>query len=230
LGLGLTGDAIAIELDAENRSAPAPVATPRSAPPRMVALKPVFGGNIVAPILSKTYPQMATVRAGVLEMAEPNGSRKAELEQVRLELKPPLSRLVKAHTLLDPSVQPLEGAALVVGIGMGVGAEGVERVKELARALSAGICATRQVTDAGWVPRQLQVGLTGKAIDPRLYIAVGVRGAPNHIVGIKRAQTVVAINNDSEAPIFERATIGVVADWAKIVPRLTWLLRARMIE
>ena len=100
----------------------------------------------------------------------------------------------------------------------------------MARALRAGLCATRRVTDAGWVPRQLQVGLTGKAIDPRLYIAVGVRGAANHVVGIKRAQTVVAINNDPEAPIFERATLGVVTDWAKIVPRLTWLLRARVIE
>ncbi|HEV7987859.1 MAG TPA: FAD-binding protein, partial [Candidatus Binataceae bacterium] len=86
--------------------------------------------------------------------------------------------------------------------------------------LGAGMCATRRVTDQGWMPRQLQVGLTGKAIDPRLYFAVGVRGAPNHTVGIKRAEFVVAINNDAEAPIFERATLGLVADCLVILPAL----------
>ena len=94
--------------------------------------------------------------------------------------------------------------------------------------LKAGLCATRRVTDAGWVPRQLQVGSTGKAIEPRLYIAVGIRGAPNHTVGIKRARTIVAINNDPEAPIFERATIGIVTDWAAIVPALSDALRRRL--
>ncbi len=80
----------------------------------------------------------------------------------------------------------------------------------------------------GWLPRQLQVGLTGKAIEPRLYLAIGIRGAPNHTVGIKRAQTVVAINNDSEAPIFERADIGVVSEWQRILPALEDALRMRL--
>jgi electron transfer flavoprotein alpha subunit len=90
------------------------------------------------------------------------------------------------------------------------------------------MCATRRVTDAGWMPRQLQVGLTGKAIDPRLYFAVGVRGALNHTIGIKRAQTVVAINNDPEAVIFERADIGLVGGWETIVPALHNALRNRL--
>jgi electron transfer flavoprotein alpha subunit len=206
LGLGLTGDAIGIEFDGEGR---------------MVALKPAFGGNIVAPILSKTFPQMATVRAGVLELAEPNRRREAAVETVRPQLAPALSRMIAAHSLLDNSVAPLEGAHVVVGVGMGVGGpEGVAAVKDFARALGAGMCATRRVTDQGWIPRQLQVGLTGKAIDPHLYFAIGVRGAPNHTVGIKRAEVVVAINNDAEAPIFERATLGLVADWSAILPAL----------
>jgi electron transfer flavoprotein alpha subunit len=214
LGLGLTGDAIGIELDAERR---------------MVALKPAFGGNIVAPILSKTFPQMATVRSGVLELAEPNASREAGVEIVRPELERPKSRLVAAHSLLDPSLLPLEGAEVVVGIGTGVGGpDGVARVCAFARTIGAAICATRRVTDAGWVPRQLQVGLTGKAIDPRLYIAIGVRGAPNHVVGIKRARAVVAINNDPEAAIFERADLGIAADWAVVVPALEDALRQRL--
>jgi electron transfer flavoprotein alpha subunit len=90
------------------------------------------------------------------------------------------------------------------------------------------LCATRRVTDAGWVPRQLQVGLTGKAIDPRLYFAVGVRGVPNHTVGIKRAETVVAINNDPEAVIFERANFGLVADWAALLPALKDVFEKRL--
>ena len=206
LGLGLTGDAIAIELDPERR---------------MVALKQAFGGNIVAPIYSKTFPQMATVRPGVLELAAPSQAKDAEIRIARPELSPPKSRLIKAHSILDPTIAPLEGAEVVVGIGTGVGGpDGVAKAAAFARVLGAAICATRRVTDNGWVPRQLQVGLTGKSIDPRLYIAVGVRGAANHTCGLKRARTIVAINNDADAPIFERANIGLVADWDSVLPAL----------
>jgi electron transfer flavoprotein alpha subunit len=214
LGLGLTGDAIDIELDAENR---------------MVALKPAFGGNIVAPIYSKTFPQIATVRPGVLELGTPSESKRAELQMARVEVSAPKSRLIKSHAALDPAAVPLEGAEVVVGIGTGVGGpDGVTKVASFARTLGASMCATRRVTDQGWVPRQLQVGLTGKSIDPRLYIAVGVRGAPNHTCGLKRAQTVVAINNDPEALIFERANVGLVADWQAILPALEDAFRRRL--
>jgi electron transfer flavoprotein alpha subunit len=214
LGLGLTGDAIDIELDAENR---------------MVALKPAFGGNIVAPIYSKTFPQMATVRPGVLELAAPSESKQAEIQIAQMEVSAPKSRLVKAHSTLDPTIVQLEGAEVVVGIGTGVGGpDGVAKVAAFARVLGAAMCATRRVTDQGWVPRQLQVGLTGKSIDPRLYIAVGVRGAPNHTCGLKRAQTVVAINNDADALIFERANIGLVADWQSVLPALQDAFQRRL--
>ena len=206
LSLGLTGDAIDIELDSERR---------------MVALKPAFGGNIVASIYSKTFPQMATVRPGVLELAAPSQARDAEIRIARPELSAPKSRLIKAHSILDATIAPLEGAEVVVGIGMGVGGpDGVAKAAAFARVLGAAICATRRVTDNGWVPRQLQVGLTGKSIDPRLYIAIGVRGASNHTCGLKRADTIVAINNDADAPIFERANIGLVADWETVLPAL----------
>ncbi len=213
LGLGLTGDAIGLEIDEQNR---------------LVALKPAFGGNIVAPILSKTLPQMATVRSGVLELADPNESRNAEVEVVQAHTSQPLSRLIKEHSLMDTTIEPLEGAEVIVGLGTGVGADGVAVLKDFARVLRAGMCATRRVTDAGWMPRQLQVGLTGKAIDPRLYFSVGIRGAINHTIGIKRAQTVVAINNDPEAQIFERADIGLVAEWNKIIPALRDALQKRL--
>ncbi|HEX4211232.1 MAG TPA: FAD-binding protein [Candidatus Binataceae bacterium] len=214
LGLGLTGDAIGLELDGEHR---------------MVALKPAFGGNIVAPILSKTFPQMATVRQGVIELAEPNPIRVAPLETLNLDLPSALSRLLSSTSSLDPSLTPLDGAEVVVGIGMGVGGpEGVRVVTDFAHTIGAALCATRRVTDKGWVPHQLQVGLTGKAIEPRLYFSIGIRGVPNHTVGIKRAETVVAINNDPDAVIFERANLGLVGEWEPLTRSLDAALRRRL--
>jgi electron transfer flavoprotein alpha subunit len=214
LGLGLTGDAIGLELDGEHR---------------MVALKPAFGGNIVAPILSKTFPQMATVRQGVIELAEPNPARVATTETLALDLPPALSRLLSSTSNLDPSLTPLDGAEVVVGIGMGVGGpDGVRVVTDFAHTIGAALCATRRVTDKGWVPHQLQVGLTGKAIEPRLYFSIGIRGVPNHTVGIKRAETVVAINNDPDAVIFERANLGLVGEWEPLTRALDAALRRRL--
>lgn len=214
LGLGLTGDAIGIELDGERR---------------MVALKPAFGGNIIAPILSSTFPQMATVRSGMLELAQPSIARSAETELVRPKLAAPRSRLIKEYSNLDPTLQPLEGAEVVVGVGIGVNTpEGIELCKELARVIKAGMCATRRVTDQGLMPRQLQVGLTGKAIDARLYFAIAIRGQPNHTVGIKRARTIVAINKEQDSVIFERASFGLVGDFNLLVPALTDAFRLRL--
>jgi electron transfer flavoprotein alpha subunit len=212
LKLGLTGDAVGFELNDEGH---------------MVALKPAFGGNIIAPILSKTYPQMATVRQGVLELAEPNPARVVELETVRVELGQPLTRLVREHSSVDHTIAPLDGAEVIVGVGMGVGGpEGIEKTKQFARVLGAGMCASRRVTDKGWLPRQLQVGLTGKAIAPRLYFSIGLRGAPNHTVGLKRAETIVAINNDPDAACFECSHIGLVGDWAPLTDALIEAFRA----
>ena len=213
LKLGLTGDAVGFELNDEGH---------------LVALKPAFGGNIIAPILSKTYPQMATVRQGVLELAEPNPTRVIELETVRVKIGRPLTRLVREHSSVDHTIAPLDGAEVIVGVGMGVGGpEGIETTRQFARVLGAGMCASRRVTDKGWLPRQLQVGLTGKAIAPRLYFSIGLRGAPNHTVGLKRAETIVAINNDPDAVIFERANLGLVGDWAPLTDALIEAFRAR---
>ncbi|HLH76067.1 MAG TPA: FAD-binding protein [Candidatus Binataceae bacterium] len=215
LGLGLTGDAIRLALDGEGR---------------MVAYKPAFGGHVIAPIISRTFPQMATVRSGVLPLADPRPGRgPIELETLRPSLPAPRTTLLARKPLLDPMIKPLEGAEIVVGIGVGVGGPpGVARVKEFARAINAALCATRRVTDLGWAPRQIQVGLTGKAIEPLLYLAVGVRGVPNHTIGLKRIHATVAINKDRNAPIFERAEIGLVSDWAAILPALEAALSARL--
>jgi electron transfer flavoprotein alpha subunit len=171
---------------------------------------------------------MATVRSGVLELAQPVPSRHAEVELVHPKPSAASSRVLDSRSILDPTIVPLESAEIVVGIGMGIGGpENIEQARELAIVLGAGLCATRRVTDLGWMPRQLQVGLTGKTIEPRLYIAIGVSGAPNHLIGIKRAGTVLAINNDQDASIFERADIGLIGDWASLTHALAEVFRKR---
>ncbi|HWP64688.1 MAG TPA: FAD-binding protein, partial [Candidatus Limnocylindria bacterium] len=119
----------------------------------------------------------------------------------------------------------LDGAALVLGIGKGVGAAGVAGVLALAEQLGAAVAATRDVTDAGWLPRQHQVGVTGRAIAPRLYVALGVRGAMEHVIGIRRAGTVVAINTSAKAPILKHADLALVADVHALLPHLEAALR-----
>jgi electron transfer flavoprotein alpha subunit len=211
--LGLTGDCIGFELNEDEL---------------LVQLKPAFGGNIVAPILSKTLPQMATVRPGVLQPLQANPARKARLERLTIEHLPP-SRVEWLGG--EPSVGAagieLETAETVVGVGFGLGGpDNLPLVNELAGVLGASVAATRKIVDLGWLPRQQQVGLTGKVISPRLYFAVGIRGFFNHTIGIQKAYTVVAINRDPEAAIFQVANYGVAADAVEFLPLLTRELRA----
>jgi electron transfer flavoprotein alpha subunit len=211
LQLGLTGDAIGLEIDEQER---------------LVQLKPAFGGNIVAPILSKTFPQMATVRPGMLEAMQPDWSRQPLIQCLEL----PDVGLIRTQTVhatqeVDATATSLEDADTVVGVGTGMGRrENLNLVRELADVLGAAIGATRRVTDANWLPRQHQIGLTGKAVAPKLYVALGIRGHMNHTIGIQRAQTIVAINNDPEAPIFQVANYGIVGDCLHIIPVLTQAL------
>jgi electron transfer flavoprotein alpha subunit len=211
LQLGLTGDAIGLEIDEQDR---------------LVQLKPAFGGNIVAPILSKTFPQMATVRPGMLHTMHPDWSRQPSIQRLELaDVGPIRTQTVQATQEVDASATSLEDADIVVGVGTGLGRrENLKLARELAEVLGAAIAATRRVTDANWLPRQHQVGLTGKAIAPKLYLALGVRGVMNHTIGIQRAQTIVAINTDPEAPIFQVANYGIVGDCLHIIPALTQAL------
>jgi electron transfer flavoprotein alpha subunit len=211
LQLGLTGDAIGLEIDEQER---------------LVQLKPAFGGNIVAPILSKTFPQMATVRPGMLEAMQPDWSRQPLIQCLELpDVGLIRTQMVHATQEVDATATSLEDADTVVGVGTGMGRrENLNLVRELADVLGAAIGATRRVTDANWLPRQHQIGLTGKAVAPKLYVALGIRGHMNHTIGIQRAQTIVAINNDPEAPIFQVANYGIVGDCLHIIPVLTQAL------
>lgn len=215
VGLGLTGDCVGLEVDGEGR---------------MVQLKPAFGGNIVAPILSRTMPQMATVRPGIMTPVEPDWSVRPAVERVEIGVLGP-SPVELIESVIDPSNEgaELERARRVVGVGMGLGGpEGLAVARKLAGTIGAALGATRELCDAGWLPRQHQIGLSGKAVAPDLYIAVALRGPFNHTVGVQKAGTVVAINNSARAPIFKAADFGIVGDYREVLPVLTKALADRL--
>lgn len=201
LGLGLTGDCIGLEIDDQGR---------------LVQLKPAFGGNIVAPILTRTSPAMATIRAGMLQKASPDPTRTAEV--VRLSGFDLRSRVKFTGEIADAADGVrLDDADVIVGVGTGIGdPENLVLVRDLARVLNASMGATRRAVDAGWLPRQVQIGLTGRSISPGLYVTLGVRGAFNHTVGIQRAGIILAINNNQDAEIFEQCDYGLIGDWKQI--------------
>jgi electron transfer flavoprotein alpha subunit len=184
-------------------------------------MKPAFGGIIVAPILSRTRPEIATVRPGMLPAAAPDATRRADIEELPTASAASRTRVVRTRPLGDETAYDLDAAALVIGVGKGIGSpEALAPIRDLAHRLHAAIATTREVTDAGWLPRQLQVGLTGRAISPRLYVALAIRGSMEHTVGLRRAGIIVAINKSPKAPIFKSADVGIVADYAEILPYL----------
>ena len=217
LSLGLTGDCVGLDIDDEGR---------------LSQLKPAFGGSIVAPILSNTLPNMATVRQGILTACDPDWSIEPIVNRIDAgAISPSAVRLIRAVSDEASDAADLESASRIVAVGMGIG--GPERlgpVRELAAALGASIGTTRDVADLGWLPRQAQIGLSGKAVAPRLYVAIALRGPFNHTVGIQRAGTVVAVNNSARAQIFRAADFGILADWREIVPALTDAVNKRLAE
>ena len=215
LELGLTGDCVGLDIDDEGR---------------LSQLKPAFGGSIVAPILSRTLPNMATVRPGILTACEPDESIEPVVN--RIEVGPVAASGVRVlRSVSDESAEgaELERAARVVSVGKGIGGpENLGAIRELAAALGASIGTTRDVCDLGWLPRQYQIGLSGKAVAPELYVAVALRGPFNHTVGIQRSGTIVAINNSARSQIFRASDFGILGDWTEIVPELTRAVRGRL--
>ncbi len=206
LSLGLTGDCVDLEIDEEGR---------------LVQLKPALGGNVVAPILSDTLPYMTTMRPGLLSPITREPEAGAAVERFHLPAGKDPVRLLASRREEDVRGAELERARIVLGVGKGIG--GPERLAEIhrmAERLGASVAATRSVTDAGWLPKQAQVGLTGRAIAPRVYIAVGIRGAFNHMVGVQKAGAVAAINTNARHPIFQAADFGIVGDWQDYLPPL----------
>jgi len=210
LGLGLTGDAIDLDVDAEGR---------------VRQMKPAFGGAIVAPILSHARPEMATLRPGILRAARPDPSRAARVERLAVSEVPRRVRVLEERRLPEASSAALDAADTVLGVGRGIGGpDALRPIVALADRLGAAVAATREVTDAGWLPKQHQVGLTGRAIAPRVYVALAISGAAEHLVGLRRAGVIVAINKNPKAPILKAADLGIVADYAALLPELERVL------
>jgi len=206
LQLGLTGDCVDIGIDAEGR---------------LIQYKPAFGGSIIAPILSRTLPEMATVRPGMLPIANADTTRRVTIERLPITTLPEPRARVTAQRAGAETASELDDAEIVIGAGKGIGGkQNIEKLAALMQLLDASLCTTRDVTDEGWLPKQYQVGLTGRAIAPKLYIAFGIRGAFEHMVGLRRAGIVVAVNKNAKAPIFKNADYGIVGDYAEVAAAL----------
>ena len=200
---------------------------------QLLMTRPAFGGNTIATIACPDFrPQMATVRPGVMQKRERKAGVKANIEEFNPGFTPDhkyveILEVVKA---VANTVDIMDAKILVSGgRGMG-GPENFKMLEELAEVLGGQVSCSRAVVDAGWKPKDMQVGQTGKTVRPNVYFAVGISGAIQHLAGMEESDIIVAINKDDTAPIFEVADYGVVGDLNKIVPALTEKLRAELAK
>jgi len=206
---GLTADCTSLEVDKETGN--------------LLQIRPAFGGNIMATILCPDYrPQMATVRPRVMKRGEYDKDRTGELIQIEsdnLNSRTKVLEFVKEASGISVN---LHEADVIVAGGRGTGGEkGMKLLEELAEALGGVVGASRAAVDEGWVPYLHQVGQTGKTVNPKVYIACGISGAVQHLVGMQSSDIIIAINKNPDAPIFNVATYGIVGDMFEIVPLLT---------
>ena len=172
-------------------------------------------------------PRLALIRSGAFDPVETGGTATLNTVVVTTqEFSTRATMVDQAHE--ETSGPSIEDAEVIVAGGRGLGApEGFRLAEDLATALGGAVAATRAVVDAGWYPYATQVGQTGKSVAPRLYVALGISGAIQHKVGMQNSGTIVAINKDANAPIFDFADFGIVGDLHQIAPKLAELVRAR---
>jgi electron transfer flavoprotein alpha subunit len=209
LETGLTADCTAFAIDREQRL--------------LLQTRPAFGGNIMATIITpRTYPQMATARPGVFKRLATPHSQDGQIIRVELDSlqNQGQGRFVRTVEEIKERL-PLSEAEVIVAGGRGLKeAKHFHLLEELADLLGGAVGATRGAVDAGWIPYAHQIGQTGKTVSPKLYFAVGISGAAQHMVGMQGSDFIVAINRDPEAPIFKVANIGLVGDLFEILPAL----------
>ncbi len=208
-GAGLVGDAIGLDV----------------VDGVLVAAKPAFSGAMVADITCTSPMQMVTVRPGVLPAASFGAPDGVARHRMVLE---PRGRVRPGPFHQDDDVEVLARAEVVIGVGSALAPHDYERLAPLAALLGAELGATRKVTDKGWAPRARQIGITGRSISPRLYVAIGLSGKFNHMVGVRGAGTVLAVNRDPTAPVFAQCDVGITADWQDAVAALEDGLRRRL--
>ena len=218
LGVGLAQDCLEVSVDTGTG--------------KLMANRPVYGGNAVAVISCNQTPQVAAVRPKVYAPPEPDPARQGELVSFPVDLDASMvrSRVVEVVKEEAEGVK-LEDASIVVSGGRGLGGpEPFAQLEELARLLGGAVGASRAAVDSGWVPASYQVGLTGKTITPDLYITIAISGASQHMAGCSGSKAIVAINKDAEANIFKEARYGVVGDWEKVLAAMTETVRELVQE
>ncbi len=209
LTTGLTADCTAFAIDPEKRL--------------LLQTRPAFGGNIMATIITpRTFPQMATARTGVFRVRPAAPSSAGEIVRMDTAFLDAAARSRFVATVEEIKERvPLGAAEVIVAGGRGLKeGKNFRLVEELADLLGAAVGASRAAVDAGWIPYAHQIGQTGKTVGPRLYIACGISGAAQHLVGMQSSDFIVAINKDPKAPIFQVADLGLVGDLFEIIPAL----------
>ena len=198
---------------------------------QLLMTRPAFGGNTIATIACPyNRPQMATVRAGVMQKIEPIKGAKAVVEEFNPGFTPD-NKYVEILDIVKSVAETVDimDAKILVSGGRGVGSpENFKILEDLAEVLGGTVSCSRAVVDSGWKPKALQVGQTGKTVRPNVYFAIGISGAIQHVAGMEESDIIVAINKDADAPIFDVADYGVVGDLNKIVPKLTEALKAEI--
>lgn len=208
LGTGLTADCTGLEIDPETRL--------------LVQTRPAFGGNIMATIICPDRrPQMATVRYKVMPEAEPDPTRRGEIVKKPVDV----ARLPDRVKVLgfQPAADEVSivDADIIVSGGKGLGdPKGFELIEELAHILGGAVGASRPTVDEGWIEYRHQVGLSGRTVRPKLYLACGISGAVQHLAGMKTSDVIISINKDPEAPILRVSSLGAVGDLYEVIPRL----------
>jgi electron transfer flavoprotein alpha subunit len=194
--------------------------------------RPAFGGNIMADIISPTTrPQMATTRPNVMKIKKPDNSRKAEIVSIPVNIDPKAMKIVIKEIIktTKSGAKSLDEADIIISGGRGIGSsENFKILEELANTINGVVGASRAAVDAGWRPRSDQVGQSGKTVSPKLYIACGISGKIQHQVGMKSSDTIIAINTDPEAPIFDIADCGIVVDYTEVIPALNEELKKNL--
>ena len=186
--------------------------------------RPAFGGNIMADIISpNSRPQMATIRPNVMKINNPDFSLKTEIISIPVDIDEKARKIILKKTIktTKTGTKSLDEADIIISGGRGMGSpENFKILEDLAKTINGVVGASRAAVDAGWRPRSDQVGQSGKTVSPKLYIACGISGKIQHQVGMKGSGTIIAINTDPEAPIFDIADCGIVGDLFEIIPAL----------
>jgi electron transfer flavoprotein alpha subunit len=188
----------------------------------LLQIRPAFGGNIIATIVNyDQWPQMATVREGVMPLKPPDNSRSGRVvdEKVEIDDASMALRLIQRH--VEPRKVNLKGSRVIVAGGGGVGSkENFKLIYDLAGAIGGAVGASRAAVDSGYIGKEHQVGQTGTTVRPALYIAVGISGAVQHRAGMEDSAKIIAINSDADAPIFGIAHYGIVGDYKEVIPMM----------